>query len=549
MASDTNPTGDDPGDASPPIAASVRTVGAWTFLSRILGMVRDVVMASAFGAGPVLDAFTVAFRVPHLFRRLFGEGALTAAFLPAFVRERERSGERDGWRLATTVFVALAVLLTSLVLLVELLLWMGLTWLEPTRSTRLLVQLTAVMLPYVILVCLAAQLSAVLHALGHFTVPALLPILLNGVWIGALWWWVPGFATPEERVLAVAASIVAAGVLQLIAPWPVLIARGFRFDPGTAETRGRAREVAAAMLPVLAGLALVQVNTLVDSLIAWGFSAPSETIVDGVRVPTAGYPLESGTAAALYLGQRMYQFPLGVFGVALGTVLFPLLARHAERGRADLLRDDLGLGLRLVLAIGLPASLGLVLLAEPITDLLFRHGRFDDFDASQTTTAIAAYGVAVWAYSAVHVLQRAFYAMDDRVTPMRTGLIAVGVNIALDFALLWPLGGAGLAYATALSAMLHAGLLAMFVQWHVGRLEWESLLGSAVRITLATALMGVCCLVALRWSAGALAGYGTWFRAARAVIPMGAGVCAYLVGAWLLEIGEVTVLLRRDRRD
>jgi putative peptidoglycan lipid II flippase len=548
--------GTDPdADSARSLAANVRTVGLWTFVSRILGMLRDALMATAFGNGPILDAFSVAFRIPNLFRRLFGEGALTAAFLPAFLRERQQRGERAGWQLATAVFVALFGALVLVVVAAELLLWGTAVAFDLSPSATFLLQLTALLLPYVVLVCVSAQVSAVLHALGHFTVPALLPIVLNVIWIAGLVWLVPGFETAEQRMFAVSVVIVLAGVLQMLAPWPILFAHGYRPDLGDAalrsaeggRVRARLREIVGAMLPVLVGLSLTQLNTLADSLIAWGFSAPGETLVDGVRVPTDGYPLEAGTAAALYLGQRMYQFPLGVFGVALGTVLFPLLARHAEQGRVDLVRDDLGLGLRLTLAIGLPASLGLVLLAGPVTDLLFRHGRFDAHDAAQTAAMIAAYGTAVWAYSAVHVLQRAYYAIDDRITPMRIGLFGIAFNIALNFALLWPFGGPGLAYATAVTAVLHVGLLAAVVQGHVGRLDWESLAGTTVRVTLATALMGAACLLALRGVDHVTTGDGTTVRSLRVLLPFTAAIATYLVAARLLVLDEVWLLLRRGR--
>lgn len=537
-----------PGESSRSlVSGGVRTVGAWTLLSRLLGMLRDVGMAATFGNGRVLDAFTVAFRVPNLFRRLFGEGALTAAFLPAYVRERETRDLRSASQLATVVFAALAAVLILLVGITEAAIWSALVLLQPSPATALLLELTAVLLPYVVLVCLAAQVSAVLHAHGRFAVPALLPVVLNVVWIVALWVVPARFESPESRVLAISMSIVAAGVLQLLATLPTLFALGYRPDLGLGEARQRLRDLGIAMLPVLAGLALTQLNTLVDSLIAWGFSAPGETLVDGLRVPNPDYPLESGTASALYLGQRMYQFPLGVFGVALGTVLFPLLTRHAERGRLDLVRDDLGLGVRLVLAIGLPASLGLVLLAEPITTLLFRHGEFDAFDASQTAAAIAAYAAGVWAYSGIHVLQRAFYAMDDRVTPMRIGLVAVVVNVGLDFAVLWPLGGPGLAYATAFAAMLHVGLLAYGVQWHVGRLDAKDFGGHALRVVLGTLGMGLCCGATLVVTRHLLPGDEIVSRVARVALPTIVGGGTYLVAARALGLDEVFVLLRRGR--
>ncbi len=531
------------------VAGGIRLVALWTMLSRVLGMVRDVAMAATFGNGWVLDAFTVAFRVPNLVRRLFGEGALTAAFLPAYVRERQQHGDAAGWQLASVVFSALVVGTALLVGLVELLLWSVLAFADPTPATALLLELTAVLLPYVGFVCLAAQVSAVLHAHGRFAVPALLPIVLNVVWIGALWFVVPRYESPESRMLAMSVAIVLAGVLQFLATVPTLLALGFRFDLGLSRAGGRLRSLSLAMLPVLAGLALVQLNTLVDGLIAWGFSAPNETVVDGVRVSDPNYPLEAGTASALYLGQRMYQFPLGVFGVALGTVLFPLLTRHAERGRLDLVRDDLEYGLRLVVAVGLPASLGLVLLARPITDLLFRHGEFDDFDALQTATAIAAYAVGVWAYSGVHVLQRAFYALDDRVTPVRIGLFAVVLNVALDFVVLWPLGGPGLAYATAAAAVLQVGLLAVAVQWHTGKLSWPDLAGHTFRVLLGTLSMGLCTggtLVALQ---SLLPGESLFVRATEVAVPTATGIAVYLLAAKLLELDDVFTLLRRSPRE
>lgn len=575
---DSPPTGHS--EASAPTAtpgtvhffASLRIISLCTLFSRVLGLVRDVGMAGLFGNGPVMDAFSVAFRIPNLARRLFGEGALAAAFLPAFLREREHAGASSAWELATAVFAWLALALSGLVLAGELVLW-GLSWWGAfSPETVLLLHLTAVMLPYLILICLAAQVSAVLQALDHFTWPALLPVLLNVIWIGCLWGVAPWLESPSVQMSAVAVSILVAGFVQLAAPLPTLRRLGFRFQR-SRERRAKSREpdkwprsgrsgspllarfpaeegatgtkvvaIAAAMLPLAIGLSITQLNTLADSLIAWGFSQPETGSPQMLLSGGAGYPLEAGTASALYFGQRIYQFPLGVFGVALGTVLYPQLSRHAESGRLDRLRDDLSLGLRLVVCIGLPASLGLVLLAEPLTALLFQHGAFDTDDARQTVGMISAYGLAVWAYCGLLIVHRGYYAVGDRYTPLRIGLVAVALNLVLDFTLIWPIGGPGLALATALAAMLQVVASTWYLQRHIGRLIRGELLRTTIRAAVATLVMGAVCGATLApWEAGG----GLLRRSVRVLVPLVASVAAYFVAARLLGLDELWLLFRR----
>ncbi|HUG94081.1 MAG TPA: murein biosynthesis integral membrane protein MurJ [Planctomycetaceae bacterium] len=537
--------------------AGLRIVGILTLLSRILGLARDVTMAAVFGNGAVMDAFSVAFRVPNLARRVFGEGALTAAFLPMFVREYERHGPESAWKLASAVLNALAVALCALVLAGELLLWATAGFGGGGPEARLLTGLTAVMLPYLVLVCLAAQIGAVMNALGHFAWPAFSPMLLNVVWIGTLWWVVPALDSPTAQVYAVAASVVLAGVVQLLAPWRALRRLGFRYSFGWRDMRSRVADLVRSMLPIVVGLSITQLNTLADSVIAWSFSEPERAVeasvpeADGLRtVPDATDPdaarsvfsVSAGTASALYFAQRMYQFPLGIFGVALGTVLFPLLARHAEAGRLDRFRDDLGLGLRLVMAVGLPASVGLVVLARPLTALLFQHGEFDARDAETTAGMIAAYSTGVWAYCGLLIVHRGYYAVGDRMTPLRVGLIAVVLHLGLNFLLLWLLGGAGLALATALAAMFQLGLVVWLVQSRIGPLDWRRLGAAALRASAACGVMTLACLAAMEYTPafqGRLTG-----RAIAVVWPMLAGAGAYLLAAWLLRLEEVWLIFR-----
>jgi len=250
IAPDSIPSFDKPADSAAhgAVASGLRTVSLLTFLSRLLGLVRDVAMAAVFGNGPLMDAFSVAFRVPNLARGMFGEGALTAAFLPAFLQERARHGEQAGWRLASGVVAVLTIALCGLVLAVELLL--AVFWFDaaPGSDWRLLLGLTAVLLPYLILVCVTAQLNSVMYGLNHFFWPSVEPVLVNVVWIACLWWIVPRFESPTVKIYAVALAIVASGFFQLAAPLPTPIQAPQAASPDSAAaTKHRARQKTAAL--------------------------------------------------------------------------------------------------------------------------------------------------------------------------------------------------------------------------------------------------------------------------------------------------------------
>lgn len=517
----------------------LRVVGLLTTFSRILGLVRDMGMAALFGNGPIMDAFSVAFRLPNLARVLFGEGALTTAFLPVFIRELQQSGREAAGRVATAVFATVAVVLSGLVLVIELGIWLGATLFEFSPETELLLGLSAVLMPYVILICLAAQVSAVLNALGHFAWPAVVPVVLNVVWLAAIWLLAPRVSSPVTQVYLVSGCIVVAGGLQLLTPLPMLFRLGFRLDPAWRAARGQVAAIIRTMLPVLLGLSITQLNTISDSLIAWGLSQPG---IEAMFAEGSPFRLRDGTASALYFGQRLYQFPLGVFGVALGTVLFPLLTAHAQRGEMDRLRDDLTLGLRLVAVIGLPASAGLMLLARPLASLCFEYGEFDADDARQTAEMIAAYGVGVWAYCGLLIVHRGFYAIGDRRTPVRIGMVAVALNLVLNLLLLWPFGASGLALATALTAMVQILIAVWAYEQRVGRLDWPALWRTGLKTLLCTAAMSVACWLTLRLLADV-----PLSRSLRVALPFGAALVAFSAAAWLLRLNELWLLLRRGQ--
>jgi putative peptidoglycan lipid II flippase len=512
--------------------------------SRVLGLVRDVAMAAVFGNGPLMDAFSVAFRVPGLARGMFGEGALTAAFLPAFLQERTHKGPDAGWRLASGVLTVLAVGLTGLVLVCEFVIL--LCWLNSARDSelRVLLGLTAVLLPYLILVCVVAQLNAVMYGLNHFLWPSLEPVLLNVVWIACMWLWVPLIESPTARIYAVAAAIGASGFFQLAAPLRTLHRLGFRYRTDWRVAGGRLGEIGRAMLAITVGLSVTQLNSLLDGLAAWAFTRPETAGTIPWLPGNLAYPLESGTASALYFGARVYQFPLGVFGVALGTVLFPILSQHAVEYRMDKLREDLARGLKLVLFISVPASAGLVVLARPVTILLFQHGSFDDEAVRQTTDMVRMFGCAVWAYCALLIVHRGFYAVGDRRSPLSMSLLGMAINLTLDVTLIWPLGGGGLALATAISSIVQCGLVLWLFGLRVGRLDWRGLARSCLQIGAATIVMTIACIVV-----AALFPPGqTWGQRLLSVgAPIGTSMAIYFAIAWALGMSEISLLFRWQR--
>lgn len=514
-----------------------RMVGLLTLCSRVLGLIRDAAMARQFGNGVIMDAFTVAFRAPNLARQLFGEGALSTAFLPVFLRDIEQHGRATAFRTATAVIAAAGVALLGVVVVIELVLLGLRAALDVGAEGDLLLGLLASLIPYLLMVCLLAQTCAVMQGLGQFTAPAWFPVLLNVLWIGAIILAGAVFETDEARIYAISWSIVLIGAIQFGLSIPTLWQIGFRFEWDWSSGRERVREIATVIVPVLVGLSVTQLNTLCDSLLAWGLTAPADATEKGWL---SSYPLQEGTAAALYLGQRMYQFPLGVFGAALGTVIFPLLATHAERKQFDLFRDDLTRGLKLVLAIGIPASAGLAVIAPQLTSVLFLRGEFDQHDATQTSGVIVMYALGVWAACGLLIMNRAFYALGDRRSPLRIGLVAVVVNLALNLALVWTLAGSGLALASAVTAMLQAMMSGWLIARRVEDFRWRPLVLTFFKTVIASAAMlAVCVLMRAELEIGYSA-FGL-----SAIVSVGAAT--YLAVATLLGLREPVEFLRRRR--
>jgi putative peptidoglycan lipid II flippase len=533
------------GDASEQLVRGFWATSLGTLASRVLGLARDVVTAALLGLGEggVMDALVVAFRLPNLPRRIFGEGALAAGFLPVFAAE-ERRDPRAAWQLLSVLLVLLGAGLSALVLVGEAVCaawwWFG----SADGRGSQLPGLAAMLLPYMVLVCLAAQVSTALVGMLRFRAAAFAPALLNVCWLAAAWFVAPVFSpNAAAQAYVIAAAIVVSGVLQLAVQIPALRSVGFRFDFNWRAARPAVWQVGGAMLLIALALAVTQLNTLVDSLIAVGLAAePGGAQTIGWLGHMVRYPLETGAAAAIYYGERFYQLPVGVIGMAIATVIYPLVARHAARGERARIGADLTLGLRLVWFMALPAGIGIALVAEPATRLLFERGAFSARDAERAATMIACYSVAAWAYCALPVLARGYYAIGNRGTPARIGLMALAINLALTLVLIWPLGERGLAISTAAAASVQAILLAVVFSRACAALAWRELWATIVKGAVATATMGIVVLLVksfapLEPSRPQLA---VWLALAIA-----AGAAVYLAAAWLLGMPEPTLLLRR----
>lgn len=530
--------------ASGKLFRNVGVVSVLTLLSRILGVVRDSVCAAFFGAGVVWDAFSFAFRIPNLFRRLFGEGALSAAFIPVFTEYLEARRTEDAWRLAGKVAAALTLVLLALLLLGESFLLLLPRCAELSDRWRLALLLTAVVLPYMVLVCLTALAGAILNSLGHFAAPAFAPVILNICWIVAVLIFAPLVSTQAaEQVFVLAAAIVAAGVCQLLLQLAALKKKGFKWRPALDLKDPGLRRIAASMAPVVAGLAAFQLNVLLDGVIAISLAAPEGTASFQLFGAEVSYPMTLGANSVLYYGSRLMQFPLGVFGIALATVAFPALSAHAARKDWRSFSESLTDALGAVVFIGIPAGVGLMLLRQPAIDLVFVRGAFTHEMADRTARVLLAYSAGIWAYCAVHVLTRAFYSTGDALTPAKVAGGMVALNLGLNLTLIWFMREAGLAAATSISAACQV-LLLCAILWRRVRLgRKRDLISTFCKTVLATLIMACAVAGTLRLMPPAPERDRIALKFIRLLAPLSAGLAAYFAASALLRVRELRLML------
>lgn len=455
-------------------------------MSRVLGLVRDVVTVRVFGDTFVGSAFAAAFAVPNMFRRLFGEGALSAAFLPEYTRLADGDPKKaDAFASLTIGLLALVTGVLTLVIELGLLAVVLASGDDPERVYSL--KLVMLMLPFMPVICVAAILGGMLQSHGRFGPWAAAPILLNLCIIAAA---LPYFFVEGASAAAWAYPIGIAAVFSALLQvgWSLWALRGtVNWTTGVTEAKREAKLMLLRMIPVLIGLGTLQLNAFVDTLIAMYPNWVGDTVFG------YDYPLDESSNAILFYAQRLYQFPLGVFGIAVATAAFPALSRVA--GDSVRFGEMLTRGMRLSLFIGLPASVGLWVVGEPLIRVLYSGGGegFSDEGVARASAVLSGYALAVWAYSLNQLLTRAFYARGDTRTPMTIALGMVGVNVALNCVLIWWLREAGLAWSTAVCAMGQTVLLVWAANRKMdGGLRLGALVRPVMMVLVGSGLMGLC---------------------------------------------------------
>jgi putative peptidoglycan lipid II flippase len=510
------------------LARAAGVVSAMTFLSRIMGLVREQAFAALLGAGLYADAFQAAFRIPNLLRDLFAEGALSAAFVPTYARALKEGGPERAHRLASRLLTVLTVLLGVLV-------GLGLVFARPL--VRLLapgfeavpgkfettVALTRVMLPFLPLVSFAAVAMGMLNAHRRFAMPAFAPAVFNVVsilWAAGLW--AMGFGAAQVA-MGWAVGTLVGGAAQFLVQVPGLRAEGFRFRPQWAPGDPGLRAIAGLMAPATVGLAAVQLNIFVNT----GFAS-----------------YEPGAVSWLQYAFRLLYLPIGIFGVAVGTVVTTGLAHRAAASDLEGMREAVDRALRLLAFLTVPATAGLMALRVQVVRLLFERGRFSAQDTERTAEALLLFCTGLVAYTGVKVLAPAFYALGTPRVPLAASALAVATNLVLVTALHQRIGFRAMALGIAVGALVNMGVLGVVFTRRVGSLWRGGLAAGLLRATMASSVMAGIVWAAARFLEGRFGVAGLGAQAVSALVPVVLGVGSYLAAAAVLREPELAPLAR-----
>jgi putative peptidoglycan lipid II flippase len=520
------------------LARSAGLISIATMASRLLGVVRETVLASLFGAsgGPAMDAFNVAFRVPNLVRDLFAEGAMTAAFVPTFTRTLVSQGRDAAWRLGNLVINALLVVTGALVVI-------GIVFAEPiTRlmawgdkfrsvpgKLELTTELTRIMMPFLPTIAVAVAMMGMLNSLHRFFVPALSPAMFNVATIVcafALVPYMPAIGLPPIAGIAIAA--VLGGIGQILVQWPSLAKEGFRYRPILDFKDPGVREILRLMGPGTVGLAAVQINVVINTALA--------------------STQEQGAVSFLQYAFRLMYLPIGLFGVSIASAALPDISRQAGDEDKSAMRSTIATGLRMMLMLNVPATIGLMALAQPIVEFLLQYRAFTPHDTASTAAALMFYAPGLVGYSAVKIASPSFYALGEARMPVIVSMASVGLNLVLNLLLVGVLGYRGLALGTAISALFNAVLLLYLLRQRLGGLEARRISIVFAKILAASVLMGIAASFTAAWLTGVLPGSAFYIRGLRVFTAIGVGVSVLLVSARLLGIGELSLAINRVLR-
>jgi putative peptidoglycan lipid II flippase len=514
-------------------------VGLAVLCSRILGLVRELIFAALFGSGRLLDAFTIAFRIPNLLRDLFAEGALSTSFITTFSKTIATDGDQAAWRLANKVGTLTIIVLSAITIVGIITAPWLVHVLAPgfdSDKAALTITLTRIMYPFILLVSLAALVMGMLNAKNVFGVPAMassffnLGSIISGVLLG--YWLDPNFG--PRALLGFAIGTLIGGSLQFAVQLPALRRIGYAFRPDFQWRDKGVNAILRLMGPSVVAASTTQVNVLVNSIFA--------------------SKLGDGPTFWLSAAFRLMQMPLGIFGVALGTVALPLLARMAATGNMVSFRSELSRGMRLAFLMTIPSTIGLMMLAEPIMSVIYQHGRYDSFQAGEAAGALRYYAIGLSGYAALKVLVSAFYALDRRKTPMFVSFSAVALNLLLNwiFTVYFGKGHRGLALSTACIATSNFLILYVLMRRQLTFLETRSMLVLLGKLTVAGAVLAGVCWLGGHFLLGHWATQPFWPKLASLGATIVVAGLAFLLVAFALKIPELRDIIaafeRRLRR-
>jgi putative peptidoglycan lipid II flippase len=498
-----------------------------TLLSRVLGFVRDMVVARAFGAGPITDAFFVAFRIPNILRRLLAEGALSTAMIPVFTDYMARDDRPELHRMLRAVLglALLALTVTTVLGIVfapAILLAIAPGFMDDPAQASLAVSLTRIMFPYLLLVGLAAMATGILNSRGRFFASALGPAVLN---VGMILAVLVLSRHLDPPIVSLAIGVLAGGLGQLLVQVPSLSACGLLITPSRELGHPVIARVTRLLLPAVFGLAAVQLMVFVNTLLA------------------SLLPL--GSISYLYYADRVMEFPLGVFGIALASASLPVMSRHAAAQDHRALADTLNFALRLALYVSVPSTVGLVALRTPIVRVLFERGRFGPAETAATAEALAWYAIGLAGFAGSRIVAQTFYARSEPATAVRWGIVSVVANVVAALALMGPLGHSGLAGAASVGAYVNLVSLLVIARRRLGRLGGRALVNGLVRTLVAALPLAAVCWLATSW----------WpqhpsfvIDAAWLATTIAAGTGVFWAASAALGISERTALLNLYRR-
>ena len=523
-----------------------RLIAVLTVVSRVFGMLRDMAFAYFLGAGLMMDVWVIAFKIPNLGRRIFGEGAATSSFIPVYSDQLKKN--RDAaFTLAHTVVTVIVVLLSGVVLAGLAILAYVHRYHAPLESTRLMLVLAALMLPYMVMICTEAILAGILHTHRHFAAPAAAPVVLNVIIIAALCLggWVLALPS-EEHLFLLAFGVLLAGMVQVGMQIIPMRRRGLTLRPAWQVRSEPFKRILWLMGPMILGMAVTQLNTLADDIIAKSLSGSAEKgefffLFDR----QFRYPVWAGSVAGLFYAQRLYQFPLGVLGISLATAIFPVLSdAAADKDQARLAKTTLQ-GLAAALFLALPSTAGLILVARPLVAAIYQRGQFTADDTRLATGVLIFYALGLCGYFIQQILPRVFYALKNSKIPARTAATTVVLNIMLNLTLIWPLGAAGLALSTALCSYVQVAILLWVLRRHCAlgptREFWVILL----KTVISTALMALTGWGVLTALTGLPPTTGGQVSRIAALVAVCGGV--YAVSSWRLKNPMLKLIIHPRR--